>query len=377
MFLRTARHLPIGLDLGHDSVKLVQLVHTADGPKVLAAAKEVIGEEIKGVADRRQASLTAASRLLATRGFKGRKVVACLPREIIHLKNIRLPVMPVSEVGAAVAFEAANAFNFDLSNATLKHIVAGEIRHGSESRLEVMCLAIQKAEIDEFVEQAHFAGLELAGLEFEPASLFAGTNRLLPGAATGATTLVLDIGYRRSQVIIGRAGEVQLFKPIDVGSRRLVASVARKLSITEKEAAALRLQLDDKDGHAAIDESVRNAVEDATRQTMTELAKEVALCLRYFSVTFRGVRIKDMRITGGEANCTLLRRLLKTELTTAVQDWPSLEYANAVTGSLRLAPWALSIALAARNLPVDRLVDDGPPAQAWEPASNELEVVRG
>jgi len=46
---------------------------------------------------------------------------------------------------------------------------------------------------------------------------------------------------------------------------------------------------------------VRQAVLDATRGAMEELAKEVGLCLRYCSVTFRGQRPARVRLCGLEA----------------------------------------------------------------------------
>jgi Tfp pilus assembly PilM family ATPase len=42
-------------------------------------------------------------------------------------------------------------------------------------------------------------------------------------------------------------------------------------------------------------------VADAIRPHLEDLAGEIALCLRYYSVTFRGARPESVTFTGGEA----------------------------------------------------------------------------
>ena len=59
---------------------------------------------------------------------------------------------------------------------------------------------------------------------------------------------------------------------------------------------------------------VRQAVFDATRSIMEDLAREISLCLRYYSVTFRGHRPNRVRLVGGEANDPQLQSILNTAL---------------------------------------------------------------
>jgi hypothetical protein len=59
---------------------------------------------------------------------------------------------------------------------------------------------------------------------------------------------------------------------------------------------------------------VRQAVLDATRGAMEELAQEVGLCLRYCSVTFRGQRPARVRLCGSEAADAGLRAAMQSVL---------------------------------------------------------------
>jgi hypothetical protein len=64
---------------------------------------------------------------------------------------------------------------------------------------------------------------------------------------------------------------------------------------------------------------VRQAVYDATRSTIEDLAREVSLCLRYHSVTFRGQRPSRLRVLGGEAGDPQLIAILTSALPIPVQ----------------------------------------------------------
>ncbi len=54
---------------------------------------------------------------------------------------------------------------------------------------------------------------------------------------------------------------------------------------------------------------MKQAVHDAIRGSIDELSREVGLCLRYFSVTFRGRRPASVKLVGGEAYTEQLAHL--------------------------------------------------------------------
>src|SRR5439155_13827440 len=131
--------------------------------------------------------------------------------------------------------------------------------------------------------------------------------------------VMVDIGYSRSKVVIGRGREISFMKPIEIGSQKLHEDVSRKLGITMEEARGLRRRLiEAAPGTATPDllkkDPVRQAVFDATRSTMEELGREIALCLRYYSVTFRGQRPAKLKLLGGEAADPLLLGVLNASL---------------------------------------------------------------
>jgi Tfp pilus assembly PilM family ATPase len=55
-------------------------------------------------------------------------------------------------------------------------------------------------------------------------------------------------------------------------------------------------------------------VADALSATGEKLAAEISLCLRYYTVTFRGRRIERALVTGGGANDTTVVQVLRERL---------------------------------------------------------------
>ena len=58
---------------------------------------------------------------------------------------------------------------------------------------------------------------------------------------------------------------------------------------------------------------------DAISKVAEELAKEISLCLRYYSVTFRGKRIERAIFTGGGSYEKILLDIMKRQLTVAIE----------------------------------------------------------
>jgi type IV pilus assembly protein PilM len=249
-------------------------------------------------------------------------VVASLPREIVHVKNLRLPSMPVAEIEQAVQFEAPNIFPFAVDKSRVHFLPAGEVRQGADVRQEVIVLAVKNEDASNYLEMLHRAGLVVRSLDIEPCALFRTVDRFIRRREDEqAVTVLVDIGWRRSQVIIGRGRDINFVKPIEVGGRQLQEAVAKKLGISVEEAQALRQRIAESSASEPGDtnsnarrDPVRQAVFDATRPLAEDLGREIGLCLRYYSVAFRGQRPARLKLLGGEASNGQLLEILNAVL---------------------------------------------------------------
>jgi type IV pilus assembly protein PilM len=365
---------PIGLDIGHDSIKMLQLEVTGNFLSVRAAGRSGFSDEAKAQPRVRLAMAGEMVRQMLREGaFSGRQVVAALPRELVHMKNFRLPPMPAVEMEGAVQLEARNLFSFDVDQASVQFLPAGEVRQGNEAFQEVIVLAARNEDIAGFVEQLHRWGLAVDSLDIAACALFRGVERFIRRREDEQDVHVLvDVGYGASLVAIGKGREISFLKTIDIGGMHLHQAISRKLGISPAEAQALRRRL--VEGHDAGEspekrDPVRQAVFDATRGVMEQLGKELSLCLRYQAVIFRGCRPTRVRLLGGEAADTQLQDLLNSIVTIPVEAGRPLYSVDVSRMKLPerrgiMAEWALALGLGLKRTTTRFAQRDGRPRDA-------------
>jgi type IV pilus assembly protein PilM len=380
---------PIGVDIGHDSVKLLQLELRDRSLAVRASGRRMLDVVGTPGAQPNPAELItpqaaqAIGELLRGGNFAGRAAVATLPRHIVHVKNLRLPPMPAGELASVIDFEARGVFPFDTQQAHVDFLVAGEIRQGTEVRQEVVVLAAQNADVDRFVEQLHRTGLVLDSLDVEPCALYRTIDRFVRRREDETEVHVLvDVGTSCTQVLIGKGRDISFFKAIEMGGADFNSAVSRKLDIRYDEARGLRRRLWDPDD-AGRPDTVRLAVLDATRSVMENLAREISLCLRYHSVTFRGQRPLKVRLSGGEGGDPQLLGILSSVLAIPVEPSRPLFSVDtaAMRGFERRSPsgdWGVAMGLALKRAPGGFAPLDGTSraaAPAAQPAPQPLAAV--
>jgi type IV pilus assembly protein PilM len=360
-----AQVFPIGLDVGHDSVKLLQLQLRGKQLGVRASARRQLNGPRSTTGNLIPPEAAREIRGLIQAGtFAGRAVVTALPRQILHVKNIRLPQMPASEVAAVVQFESQNLFPFAAESARIEFMVAGEVRHGAELRQEVILMAAHHDEVDRYVEELHDLGLIIDSLDAEPCALYRGIERAVRRREDEQEIhVLLDVGMRATQVLIGKGRDISFYKRIDLGGSDLNQAVSQKLGIGLEEARMLRRRLWTGEDAQKRD-SVRQAVMDATRSTMESIAREVALCLRYHSVTFRGQRTSRIRLLGGESGDPQLLAILNSTLSVraeAGQPLFSVDCAamHGFDPTLPSGEWAMAFGLALKRMPASYAALDG------------------
>ena len=304
------RPLPIGLDVGTTTVRLLQLGGTERDLRAVDAAKFVIPQDVRVLPDRRREVVTGGiRRILKEHHFRGREVVMALAPGQVAIRSVRLPKMREEELATAVNWEAQNRFPFDTATAVIQYLPAGEVRQGGQVLDEIIILAAPRAEVDARIQWACEAGLEVVSLDAGPCAVFRGFERFLHRREDeGAVSVLVDIGAQ-STVLIARGRDIVFVKMIPIGGLVFNRAVAECLDLAVTEAEALRRRLGHRlrqasagDADDEENQRVSRAVADAIRPHLEDLANEISLCLRYYSVSFRGPRPESVTFTGGETH---------------------------------------------------------------------------
>ena len=328
---------PIGLDIGHGWIKMVQLGGNHN-VSVLAAEKVRIEDESADNPQQRREQITSSIKEMLSRApFEGRQVVMALPNEKLHITSLRLAQMDDEQTCQAVRDEAKQRFGLSSDDDVVRYLPVGQVKQGDDLKNELVLFAADGGAIREQIELAEQAGLVPVGLDPVPCALFRAFDHSLRREADWQQTLVfIDIGKCYTTVVFGRSGEVGFIKEIQVGTERFDEEISDKLGVTTAEAQVLRagLRAQRKAGEAAVDAdtdeaatAVQTALDVSTRQVIVdalgtvsqELAREISLCFKYYTVTFRGKRVERAYFAGGGAYENVLLNVLRRQLAVDVE----------------------------------------------------------
>ena len=364
---------PIGLDIGHNSIKMLQLVMNGDQIGILAADKVRVDSGVNGDGQERRKSLVSAIKQMLTRGdFHGRNVVSCLPNDRLKIRSLRLAEAEPGQIEEALEQEATHRFGLDPARDAINYLFAGSVRQGDEIKNELIVFAVDNETIRSHIAMLEEARLRPVAIDTIPCALFRSFERLLRRQEDIERTVVfVDVGSRFTTVVFGHGRGISFVKQIPIGGEKFDRDVAARLGIEVNEAEMLRGRLRMESDFSAperdledesptsseqrLDASTRQVMVDAIGVGAGELAREIALCLRYYTVTFRGRRANNVFLSGGEAYETVLLDVLRRQLDVGVevaQPLRSFDQLNAKFNSRRqdlLCEWAVAVGLSLKG----------------------------
>ena len=338
--LSPRKYWPISLDVGADSIKMLQMRQSGGVVSVCASGRWRFPASLgPDASHRKELAVTAIRDMLRRGGFHGKRVVSALSCNQLSIKNIRLPHMEGHELQRAVAWEAKERFGFDVGPDELNFLSAGQVRQGTEMRDEIIMMAAPKETIEAHLDLLDKVGLRPEAIDAEPVALFRVFERFLRRRNDEkAVSVIVDVGHSATRVVVALGRQIVFVKSIGVGGRKLTNAVAKQLNLSYEEACELRRgsrrpgadtpdnsqerlekpqaapqPQDEAPGNRS---NVDWTIHDAVRGEVEALAREIALCLRYCAVTFRGLRPDHITLTGGETYDHGLMELLVANLGT-------------------------------------------------------------
>lgn len=314
-FLKTDTS-PIGLDISSSSVKMLQLQSRSDKMAVIAADEIQLGTGVcddEGAA--KDAAVAAIKEILAKGRFQKRQVVSCLPSSKLIIKSLRLDAFEDQEIEKTLKSGTIDKLGLKTDTHEIRFFSAGSIKQGEEVKNEIILFAIEKDALRAHIEMLEEAGLTLVGIDTVPCALFRSLQRSLRRIADQEKANVfVEVGSSYTTMIIGKAGEIIFAKQIDIASEQINKQVASRLGIGMDDAIHLRSKMRSETESQEIDPATRQIVIDSMYSVIDELAREISLCFRYYSVTFRGQRPEQVVFAGGEAYEQTLINALKRHL---------------------------------------------------------------
>ena len=342
---------PIGLDLGAEHPRAMQVRHGAD------SVRRCVSVAVDRDADlaRRAAAAAAAMR---GAGFVGREVVVGLPSSSARMHVARLPAITGPDAREAIAWEACERNAMARESIVADAVPTGAPSPHGDAKEEQLVVAANADELEQALAALLDAGFDPVAAEPRFMSVARAVSRRARRDADVANVrAVLHVEQNGSSIMVLRGDRVAFCREIPVGGETLDHAVATRLSVPIEAAAALRAHRMAAARGAApeVDAVADEAALAATRATIDSLAGEVALCLRYYGVTFRGGQPNRVVLSGPHGAEPRLAQIVE-ETTRAEVAWFDRELPPAALDQMKGAvpggdcsPWIAAFGLACRS----------------------------
>lgn len=300
-----ASDLPIGVELHAGGVRMLQARVSRAGSCVRAAAIVPVDDAGRSAEDYTfiDSLVSAVGSGMTLGRFKGRDIVLGLDARCIRSRSVRQARLSPDELTKAVRLDAPSRLGFsEGEGCELAWLRAGEVRQGDEVRDELIFLGVRLGPLERLLEGLRSIGLNpIAAEPVFTAVARCHTRNLRRTSDDAITRVIVDVGEASTEVMVTRGRSVAFYKQVELGGRTMTRQAAERLGLDPATVAELRRRRMTQGTDAAIDAKVERALFDAVRPLMNDLAQEVTLCLRYYSVTFRGSRPDGVLVVGQDA----------------------------------------------------------------------------
>jgi type IV pilus assembly protein PilM len=271
----------LGLDVGSYSVKAVELRGGLRGVRLVRCAEQPLPA---GPPEEREAALFAFVR---EHNLPLEHVVAALPSDRVTQRHLRFPFTDARRVAQAVPFELEDALPIPLEEAVLAWEPAKSREH-----TDVLAAVSPRGEVTAFLNELRQAGIEPRVLELDGAAL-ANLSSSLP--LSDAPRLILDVGHKKTNVVLLAEGKPAALRSIPVAGHLLTEALAEDLRIAP-EAAATRKHV-----HGVFERGSKPATARVAR-VLDRLAREVRRTLESLSGDpLGGLSPGEIVLVGGSA----------------------------------------------------------------------------
>lgn len=356
---------PMGLDIGPDCVRMIQLSSRADQTCVEGAEREPLdaGLEPGSAAYRQQ--VTKAVRAILDRGrFTGREVISCLPGDCLKIKSMRLDSTDPDVLEQMVYSDTMKRFGLDSEKDEVRWLVAGNVFQGEEIKNEVIFFGMDRQQLGDHLAMLREAKLDPVSVDAMPCALFRSFQRSLRREEDQeVVSLLVDLGTRYTTVIIGRGKSIAFVKQIPLAGEHLNRAVASHLKVDAGEAVRLVQTLPDAAEGEDGDRLTRQAITDAMRSTIEDLAREISLCFKYYAVTFRGQRPTEAIVAGGNLYESALMEALRRQLNVSIRIAEPLRGFDLSRATFdrrpnpKMCEWGVAVGLALKHQPLADTVE--------------------
>lgn len=224
----------LGLDIGYQSLKMVEIKRGKKGVSLVGSIEIPLKERIldrdkfRNIADTANL-LKDAMKNAKPKEITARNITSALPETFVFSKTVKMPRMSAKEYRLAIPNEISDFLPIPIDQVYFDYQVL--LEHPDEPLNDILVVAAPKRLVDDYVEMARLAGLELVALETKPLAV----GRAIIRGKEKNGCMVIHIGTEYSRIAIWDNSNMKLSTTVNTGQSQLLES----LGVTWQEKAEI------------------------------------------------------------------------------------------------------------------------------------------
>ncbi len=283
-----------GLDIGSDTLRVVELTSNKTGPRQLmryaiapidsklvqsdsAIDRQKVAETIRNVIN--QAQITT------------KNVTVGIPSSRVFTVVVDIERLAQNELAKTIQYQADSIIPTPVNESKIDWEVIGDSPK-DPNKVEVLLSSVPNEFVESRLDLLESIGLNVVA--FEPDNL-ALVRAIIPPESM-EPQMVIDIGGKTTDIVIVMNGAPRLIRAVPTGSESIIRSAIQNLNIDEKQAQEFVFKF------GLSQQKLEGQVYSAIISTVDTLMGEIDKSIKFFQARYKGVPITKIIMTGGASS---------------------------------------------------------------------------
>jgi len=271
----------IGLDLGYNSIKAVQVERTAGGWKLSRVhTTPTPSDSIKDHVVVDPAAVAAAIRnLMRTARLSATSAVIGVAGGSVIVRNVRIPKMAEATLRKSIKFEAGRYVPSSIEDSFIEFEILGD---AGDNQMDVLIVASPREIVESRVRACEMAGLEVEIVDIDAFAMYRALVEAAPDNDLADSTIALvDIGATTTNVSVVSKGVFSMTRSIPQAGHTLTEALKTYFRLSDEDAETGKAQLD---LSTLIDDTkvIENPPLRVMQPHVDDLIREVRRSLNYY-----------------------------------------------------------------------------------------------
>jgi type IV pilus assembly protein PilM len=301
----------VGLDIGSNTVKIVQLNETKRGIQLCNFAMAQVPPEtiVDGTIMDSRSMVDTIRELFSSQKIKNKDVAIAISGHSVIIKKINLPTMTQDELEESIQWEAEQYIPFDINDVNIDTQILNP-QSKEQGQMDVLLVAAKKDIINDYSAIIAEAGLNLVCVDV---AAFAVENAFEINYEVPSDEIIalLNIGASVSNINILYSGIPTFTRDIAMGGKQFTEELQKQLNVSYEEAETLKVGGDvTQDSDSILPQEVEKVLADVSETFASEIQRSFDF---YSSQSVEG-KISKIYLSGGTSKLPSIVRAMEKRM---------------------------------------------------------------